>query len=85
MLGIAPPLLMSTMGSPVDPQYERHGTSTIPTGVPVPLPPYGLIRSVIESVTAGNMEKDRLPRDSYIKEPELKFNIYWSTRVCNEE
>jgi len=76
---------MSTMGSPVDPEYERYGTSTIPTGVPVPLPPYGFIRFVIESVTAMEHVKDRLPRDFYIKEPALKFNTCWSARACREE
>ncbi len=40
--------LMSTMGSLVDSEYERHETSTIPTEVQVaPPPPYGLLRSVI--------------------------------------
>ena len=51
--------LMSTMGSLVDSEYERHETSTTPTGVPVPPPPYGVLRE------DNRMENamDRFPGD----------------------
>jgi hypothetical protein len=48
---------MPIMKPSVDPEYERYGTSTIPTGVPVPPPPYGVLRSVIERVTAWKRQR----------------------------